>query len=253
VTKREVGDEVQLVSRASRINDEEWKAMLASIKQMEARGPLPLFRNDADAKLEQFRKTHDLKRTFPLKRKLHEICAEKVQLGLSRSPKGARTTTRARKFLSRANRLATELTQLLGKARRVELEAILPSSGKQRYTYLPELHDHLVHLAIRASQLKAAMRTGAGRRADPFLQHLLSRLHEIFHEGSDRKRTLCSRTVQGEYAGDFFLFVRDMLPMFGIENSDVAIGRRIERAFGKAPKPRKSNTGIGKVRNKSGV
>lgn len=142
---------------------------------------------------------------------------------------------------------------MLDEARQVELETILPSSGERRYTYIPQLYDHLLHLAATASRLKATVRTGAGRRADPFLQHLLSRLHKIFLEGSDRKRTLCSRNVQGEYVGDFFLFVRDMLPLFGINNSDVAIGRRIERALGKARAPQKSITRIRKVRNKSGV
>lgn len=98
VTNREVADDevVLLPRRVSRVRDEEWKEMLATLKQMEAKGPLPLFRDDADAKVEQFRETHGLKPSFPLKNKLYEICAEQMQLGLSRSPKDARTTIRVK-------------------------------------------------------------------------------------------------------------------------------------------------------------
>lgn len=253
MTKRKRSLDVQPVPRVTRVNHEGGKDLLEMIKQAELRGPIPLFRDDADARVELIRKTHDLKPTFPLKGKFYEIWVEKVRFGQHATRKGARTTTRVRKFLLRAGKLATALSQLLHKTSNDELEAILASSGERGLTFLPPLQEHLVHLAATAFESQRRMRTGAGRRPDTLLDSLIFNLRDVFHAGSDGDHTVCSRNVEGEFTGEFYFFVRDSLPLFGIEKSDTAIGRRIERILSKSRKRPKSNTGIRKVRNKSGV
>jgi hypothetical protein len=210
------------------------------IERAVMRGAIPLFREDADEKVGILCRAHGFESSFDLKRKLCEIWYERMSHQPRTAPKAARTTARIRKFLSATNKHATALSEMLRKAGKAELQALLPSTGDRGLTPLPQLRSLLTHLAEAAAQSQKAIRSGRGRRSDPFLDRLITELYEVFRAGRPGKHTVCFKDVQGKYTGNFYLFAHDTLPLFAVNKTDGAIGRRIVRICGKNGKRSKS-------------
>ncbi len=129
------------------------------------------------------------------------------------------------------------------------VKALSPDSGRSPATLIalakirdrtpPDLLDlkalvrslsAIVASARRAAQLLPA--DLGGRRADPFIADLVRELHTVFTSAGGRGKLTRKSDATG-YSGPFYDFVRAALAALPQEfrPTDIAIGRRIERAL----------------------
>lgn len=132
-----------------------------------------------------------------------------------------------KKMARRAKALQESLIRVGGVG--VERSAILDAIGTDNFD-LDDLNRRVgvlfVGATIGAKQLK---RTRSGRRGDQETLRLLCKLFElnveVFGESAPRI------TKADDYQGRFFDFADDVLQLFGIQKSNAALGKAIEKAI----------------------
>ena len=139
------------------------------------------------------------------------------------------TATEHRRFLQEIARHAKALEEALTKAGSVERSAILNVWGNRNLDF-EALRQSVYQLWIGATVgVRSLKATRAGPRGDKATMRLICLLYKINVSAFGESAPRIARAEK--YQGRFFDFTSDVFLLFGIDKSNFALGRSIEKAI----------------------